>query len=58
MLRLKYLVIVVLLIFTAGMSNAQELNCTVEINSDKISGTDKSVFTTWIIFSIVHLSSF
>lgn len=24
----------------------QELNCTVEVNSDKISGTDKSVFTT------------
>lgn len=24
----------------------QELNCSVEVNSDKISGTDKSVFTT------------
>ena len=41
---------VVLLMFAAvaGLFSAygQELNCTVEINSDKISGTDKSVFTT------------
>lgn len=26
--------------------DAQELNCTVEINSDQVSGTNKSVFTT------------
>lgn len=26
--------------------DAQELNCSVEINTDKISGTDKNVFTT------------
>ncbi len=32
--------------FIAPGAAAQELNCTVEINSDKISGTDKSVFTT------------
>ena len=25
---------------------AQELNCTVEINTDKINGTDKAVFST------------
>lgn len=33
------------LIFTAFLS-AQELNCTVQINSDQIQGTNKSVFTT------------
>lgn len=26
--------------------NAQELNCSVEVNSDKINGTDKRIFTT------------
>ncbi len=33
-------------VFIAPGAAAQELNCKVEINSDKISGTDKSVFTT------------
>lgn len=39
---------ILILLFVAALqfANAQELNCTVEINSDKISGTDKSVFTT------------
>ena len=27
-------------------TNAQELNCTVEINSSQIQGTNKDVFTT------------
>lgn len=37
-----------LLIFAllAASSAAQELNCRVEVNSDKITGTNKSVFTT------------
>ena len=37
-----------LLIFTllAASAAAQELNCRVEVNSDKITGTNKSVFTT------------
>lgn len=29
-----------------GFINAQELNCTVEINADQVQGTNKSVFTT------------
>lgn len=37
-----------LLIFAllAASATAQELNCRVEVNSDKITGTNKSVFTT------------
>lgn len=37
-----------LLIFAlmAASGAAQELNCSVEVNSDKITGTNKSVFTT------------
>lgn len=37
-----------LLIFAllAASAAAQELNCSVEVNSDKITGTNKSVFTT------------
>ena len=30
----------------AASAAAQELNCRVEVNSDKITGTNKSVFTT------------
>ena len=42
----KYVVAVILSITICDASYSQELNCTVEINSDKITGTDKSVFTT------------
>lgn len=37
---------VLIVFFAVQMASAQELNCSVEINSDKITGTDKSVFTT------------
>jgi len=30
----------------AGITQAQELNCTVQINSDQVQGTNKSVFNT------------
>ena len=42
-------VILAVVIMSLGGSHllgAQELNCSVEINTDKISGTDKNVFTT------------
>ena len=42
-------VILAVVIMSLGVSHllgAQELNCSVEINTDKISGTDKNVFTT------------
>lgn len=34
------------LFFTTVFVQAQELNCTVQINSDQVQGTNKSVFTT------------
>lgn len=37
---------VVAMLFLALSIDAQELNCTVEINSDQVSGTNKSAFTT------------
>lgn len=41
-------IIAVLMLLVSGVtiSVAQELNCTVEVNSSQIEGTDKSVFTT------------
>ena len=33
-------------ILLAGITQAQELNCTVQINSDQVQGTNKSVFNT------------
>lgn len=42
-LRFIFLSLLTLLAFSA---NAQELNCRVEVNSDQISGTNKSVFET------------
>ena len=44
--HLKYFIVFIMLIFGIKASNAQELNCQVEVNSSKIEGTDKSVFTT------------
>lgn len=41
-----YLILLVTLLVCPQLLRAQELNCTVEVNSDKISGTDKNVFTT------------
>lgn len=40
-----WLFILSFMLFT-GFLHAQELNCTVQINSDKIQGTNKSVFNT------------
>lgn len=42
----RFILIILLLLPALLISSAQELNCRVEINSDQISGTNKSVFTT------------
>lgn len=43
---MKYWIIIFVL-FIGGVSiNAQELNCTVQVNSDQIQGSNKSIFTT------------
>lgn len=39
-------IFLILISLCCATATAQELNCTVEVNSDKINGTDKSVFTT------------
>lgn len=46
MMRLRYFAILLFLFFVVNEVSSQELNCSVEVNSDKISGTDKNVFTT------------
>lgn len=38
--------IIIAISFVFGRANAQELNCNLQINSDKIQGSNKSVFTT------------
>lgn len=38
--------IIIAISFVFGRTNAQELNCNLQINSDKIQGSNKSVFTT------------
>ncbi|WP_395077363.1 DUF4835 family protein, partial [Flavobacterium sp.] len=40
----KLIVWIFLLFF--GFSNAQELNCVVEINSDQVGATNKQIFVT------------
>ncbi len=42
----KVVLLVVAAVVGFCSAHGQELNCTIEINSDKINGTDKSVFTT------------
>ena len=42
----KILYVIVLVLAFACPAMAQELNCTVEINSDQVQATNKSVFTT------------
>lgn len=42
----KYLFALIAMIASFQFVSSQELNCSVEINSDKINGTDKNVFTT------------
>lgn len=46
MKRIRIKALLCLLALGAMSVAGQELNCSVEVNSDKISGTDKSVFTT------------
>lgn len=43
-MKIKFFIIAVGLLF--GWASAQELNCNLQINSDKIQGSNKSVFTT------------
>lgn len=42
----RVIVMCMLIVMSVGHVFSQELNCTVEINSSQIEGTDKSVFTT------------
>lgn len=43
---IRLAMLAILLLSNIFYANSQELNCTVEINSSQIEGTDKSVFTT------------
>lgn len=43
-MKLKFLFIAIS--FSLGLAHAQELNCNLQINSDKIQGSNKSVFAT------------
>jgi hypothetical protein len=43
---MKYLYLIFCLFFCTGLLLAQEVNCTVQINSDQIQGSNKSVFNT------------
>lgn len=43
---IRLAVLAILLLSNIFYAHSQELNCTVEINSSQIEGTDKSVFTT------------
>lgn len=44
MQKLKGILILLTVVFTFGMMKAQEFNCTVEVNSQQVEGTNKSVF--------------
>lgn len=43
---MKFRILLLLLLTFGQFINGQELNCNVQINSDKIQGSNKSVFTT------------
>jgi hypothetical protein len=43
---MKYWLLILTLLLFNGIIHAQELNCTIQINSDQIQGTNKSVFNT------------
>ena len=46
-MRLKHLfTAIVIFLCAAGSARAQELNCTVEVNSEQVEGTNKEVFNT------------
>lgn len=42
----RVMILLVMLVLCPLFMRAQELNCSVEVNTDKIAGTDKNVFTT------------
>lgn len=42
----RAMILLVMLVLCPLFMRAQELNCSVEVNTDKIAGTDKDVFTT------------
>lgn len=42
----RAMILLVVLVLCPLFMRAQELNCSVEVNTDKIAGTDKNVFTT------------
>lgn len=42
----RSMILLVMLVLCPLFMRAQELNCSVEVNTDKIAGTDKNVFTT------------
>jgi len=43
---MKHWLLLLSILFWAGVCTAQELNCTVQLNTDQIPGTNKSVFNT------------
>jgi len=43
---MKQILLLINLFFLVGISQAQELNCTINLNSDQVQGTNKSVFNT------------
>jgi hypothetical protein len=43
---MRYIALLLTFFLLAGILQAQELNCTVQINSDQVQGTNKSVFNT------------
>jgi hypothetical protein len=43
---MKHWILILNFLFFAGILHAQELNCTVQINSDQIPGSNKSVYNT------------
>ncbi len=45
-MKVQKIVFFVIVLVIAGAVNAQELNCKIQINSDQIQGTSKSVFNT------------
>lgn len=43
---MKQILLLINLFFLVGIFQAQELNCTINLNSDQVQGTNKSVFNT------------
>lgn len=43
---MRKLILLIFIVFSFLQLNAQELNCTISINSDKIPGSNKQIFTT------------